>query len=111
MPRRKEYSRFVVAADALGVTHLIFGTLAIILGEFTDFFKALNSDHGGVQFVLRYLDRPVYAFMSPFIPAGGTDARYTIMVGLVVVLMSSIVYGAIAYLVLKFAISLFRSPD
>ena len=111
MARKKEPSRYVIAADALGVTHLILGTLFIVVGEFTEFFKALNSDHGGVEFIIKYLDRPIYAMLYPFIPDAGGDARYTVMVGILVVLLGSIVYGALAYVVLRIAASLFASPD
>jgi hypothetical protein len=111
MPRRKEPSKFVIAADALGITHLILGTLFIVIGEFTEFFKALHAEHGGVEFILKYLDRPIYAVLHPFVPDSGSDAKYTIMLAVLVVMLGSIVYGAVAYVVLRIGASLFGSSD
>ncbi|MFN8391513.1 MAG: hypothetical protein U0136_14590 [Bdellovibrionota bacterium] len=111
MPRRKEPSRYAVAADALGITHLVLGTLFIVVGEFTDFFKALHVDHGGVEFILKYLDRPIYAILQPMVPEAAGDAKYTILIGILVVMLGSIVYGMLSYFILRVIGTLFKSPD
>lgn len=107
--RKKEYSRFAIAADSIGITHMVVGTLAILLGEVTQLFSKFDADHGGVAFVLGYLDAPVYYLIAPFVPLTEGDRTYMILVGLAVCVLASIVYAAISYILLRFAVSLFKS--
>lgn len=108
MPRKKEYSRYAIAADAIGVTHMIVGTVSILLGEYTDVFQAIGYEHGGVEFVFHYLDAPVYWVISPFMPLAQGDPGYLMLAGLAVVSLASIVYAVMAYFFLKFVVSLFK---
>ena len=106
--KKKEYSRYAVAADVIGLTHMIVGTVSILIGEYTEVFQTIDYKHGGVQFVLHYLDAPIYWILAPFLPIAGGDTRYVMMVGLAVVALGSIIYAVFAYYFLKFAVSLFN---
>lgn len=109
--KKKEYSRYAVAADVIGLTHMIVGTASILIGEYTDVFHTVAYEHGGVQFVFRYLDAPIYWILAPFLPIAGGDTQYVMMVGFVVVALGSIVYALFAYYFLKWAVSLFKSSS
>ena len=111
MRRKKEYSRYAIAADAIGLTHLIIGTAAILLGEITNIFSKFDYEHGGVAFVLGYLDAPIYYFLEPFVPMSAGDRTYLIIAAMAVCVLASIVYGFVAYLILRFVVSLFKSPS
>jgi len=111
MSKKKEYSPHIIIADAIGITHLLFGTVAILLGEVTRFFSSIDVKHGGVKFVFYYLDAPIYYLLAPHMPATQGDTVFMLCAGIAVVVFSSIVYGGLAYLVLRFAHTLFRSEE
>ncbi len=113
MPKknRKEYSRSAVAADAVGIAHLIIGTLLIIVGEFTPIFEKLSFEHGGVQFIFQYLDAPVYYLLRPFMPDAEGDSIYLWLSGLAVITLSSMLYALVVYLMLRFMATLFDSES
>ncbi len=107
MVKKKEPSRFAIAADVVAITHLILGTLAILIGEVTTFFDAIGYKHGGVKFVFEYLDAPIYYPIRGFLPLAEGDSMYVLLAGIGVVVCASVFYGVLTYVVLRFIASLF----
>lgn len=107
MTKKKEYSPAVIMADAVAITHLLFGTIAILLGELTGFFSSIDVKHGGVKFVFYYLDAPIYYLLAQYMPATQGDTVFMLCAGIAIVVFSSIVYGLLVYLIFRFASSLF----
>ena len=99
--RRGEYSGYQVVADAIGLTTLIVGTAAIALGEVTDIFGFMKSDHPGVEFVYKYLCAPIYLVISPLLPTAAVDYSYMVIAAVLVVVATALVYGLVAYLALR----------
>ena len=109
--RNKEPSKFAVAADVVAVTHLILGTLAILIGEVTNFFDAIGYKHAGVKFVFEYLDAPIYYPLQAFLPLAEGDSVYVLLAGISVVVCASVIYGFVTYGVLRFLSTLVRSDS
>lgn len=142
--KKKEYSRFVLAADAVGLTHFIFATLIAVLGEVPGLLDSVRREYGlvdwfytnvvqwfvtlfdlvlrdavpdaghykhpGLHFVYNYLDYPVYAIIRSMIgiSSNSLDSFHALLVAFVVIILSSILYGLLTYIVLRFIVSLFR---
>ena len=104
-----------VVADAVGISHFIVTNVIMILGSANrDFGLALkkfmkqSSDYPGIDFVYRFIDFPVYHKLK------GTaemfrDARpRNFWLGAeCVVLLSSMFYGLLAYVVIRLCFKIF----
>lgn len=142
--KKKEYSRFVLAADAVGLTHFIFASLIAVLGEVPGVMESIrrqyglidwvygniveplvklfdivlkdavpnagNYKHPGLHFVYNYLDYPVYMIFNGAlgVSANDLDSLHALLVAFVIIILSSIIYGALTYAFLRFFVSLFR---
>ncbi|MBL7662032.1 hypothetical protein JNK13_04685 [bacterium] len=91
-----------VVADAVGLTHFIVANACVVLGQLTDVFKEVGGHYPGLQFVYQYIDYPVYAFFHDVLQinfSGKTSV--TFLMGEFVIAISTILYGLIAYFVVK----------
>ncbi len=99
--RRKEFTPWVVAGDVVGLTTVIVSTLALILGETTPIFHWLKGAHPGVEFIFQYVALPFFPVVQRFLPNAGSDWMTNILLGLCVALMAALLYGFIAYMLVK----------
>ena len=113
MPRfrrkKKEFSRYAIAADAVGVTHFIIANLLLIAGEFS---KVLNvfvggEKHPGISFITTILDRPVAHFLKVYFQKFGSDTLTIHLLAELVVVGASVLYGFGIYVVFRILGSVF----
>lgn len=90
-------NRNLVVADAVGVAHFVVANLCVVLGQTTDIFSDLGGEYPGLFFVYRYFDAPVAAFFSGLAYGEGGDVFFTFLVGELIIVLSSILYGALGY--------------
>ncbi len=88
----------VAVADALGISHFIVANVIIALGEFTDLFSFMKTSHPGIDFVMQYLDALVY---SLFGLANPSDPLMLFLSAELIVLTSSVLYGALCWAITK----------
>ena len=89
-------------ADSVGVGHLVMANVAIVLGEYTTIFKGLSTaKYPGLDVVFRFFDAPVYLLLKSHIEYQSYSMLSTMLFGEAVIILSSILYGALAYLVVK----------
>ena len=94
-------------AEALGLAHFITANLFIALGESTGAFSFLSANHAGVEFVMKYMDAPIYALLEGrFDPA--RNAVVYFMWTEFVVIISSALYGLLCWFVARVLLGAFR---
>lgn len=98
---RKVYSPAAILADAVGISHFVLANLVIVLGEFTSIFQHLSEKYGGLTFIFRYVDAPMYKVLAPIVGTVRYDSFQVLLVGQLVIVASSFVYGLIAYFFVK----------
>ena len=111
MPRPDKYKPFVLIADAVAITHLILGTLIVLVGELTEAFSFLGYKHTGVDFVYLYLDAPVFAIIKGILPTVSGDSFYVLATCALVLCLGSVFYGVLTYWALRLFSHLFKSKQ
>ena len=106
--RKKEYSKYVIAADAFGITHFIVANLVLILGETSTLFLSVGTKHPGVTFIFDYLDAPVYQMFKGFVANFRADPVFMFLTAEFIIVASSLIYGLIAYFIFRAVGSLFN---
>ena len=94
--------------DAVGVAHFVVANLCILVGHLTNVFKGMSEQWGGIEFLYRYLDHPVYLAFRPIAFNFRNDVIYAIIVAELVIVVSSLLYGLAAYLLMRLALALFK---
>ncbi len=98
-PRQR--SKHVIIADAVGLAHCIVANIVVIAGYFYDFFKVIDP-FDGFKFVYIYFDQPVYFLFQGIITRVQNDQWFLpVLAGEVVIILSSLLYGVIAYLMAR----------
>jgi hypothetical protein len=100
-PNEIERSVLAQFLDFVGLGHFIAANVVAILGEFTGFFKAFGSKHGGIAFVYQSVDWPLYTLFKGFIPLKG-DPIVVWMTAQCVFIGSSLLYVIVIFLLVKF---------
>ncbi len=101
MPKKKQVSKAARIADAVGIGHLILGSVLILVGEFTTVFDSYDFDHGGIKFVYQYLCAPVYLIFQSFLEVHRGDSFSVLLAGFLVVIAASVLYGMIVYALVR----------
>lgn len=90
-------------ADAVGVGHFVVANAILILGEVTPLMSKWGSRHPGIEFIYSYLDVPMYHVFSVFADAKiASNEVFPYFAAELIILTSSVLYGAIAYLLARF---------
>lgn len=97
----RRYSIFVIIADSVAISHFIVCNLAFVMGEFTDVFAEMRAANPGLEFVYRYVDYPVFYVFRHLVDSSYGDMVLTVLIAQFVIVMSSVIYGIIAGLVIK----------
>ena len=84
-------------ADTVGIAIFVVGLVIIYLGEKTDYFKWVNDEHGGVEFLRTRMDFPFYDLISSILPGKKEDLYFILTAVLIHGLVSGF-YGFIGYL-------------
>lgn len=100
--RKSKFSKPAIIADAIGITHFIFANILLVLGEITGVFGKPWEPFTAVRFIYTYVDAPVYTFISPFMPEQFDDPVTAYLIAEIVIIVSSVFYGLIAYLICRF---------
>ena len=103
MALRDYYERkgILLVADAIGIAHFLVANVLIGLGEVTNLFSEFGARLSGMRFVLNTIDRPVFSFFHWAGVDKTSDIVYPLIVGEVVIIISSIIYALVAYIFLK----------
>ena len=101
--RKRQKDRAFVVADAVGVSHFIVANFCILLGQYTEVFKGIgiNVKYPGLEFVYRYFDAPVMLMLGGLARADRGDVIFTFLVAELIIVITSIFYGIMAYLFIK----------
>ncbi len=100
-------SLFVIVFDSVATIHFVVGIIIMLLGEYTKIFCRLCLYHGGIEFIFKYLDYPIYSLIEKYLPNSQMQ-YYPYMKGIFVLAISSAIYGIIAYFIVSFTKSLFE---
>ena len=98
-----------MVADGIGVAHFIVANLCVLLGEFTELFNPLidvASPHKGLYFVYHYFDRPAYYLFRGLTEATQEDLIFTFLTGELIIVVSTVLYGFIAFFSVRLYLSL-----
>lgn len=90
-----------VVGDSVGFAHFLIANAVLIIGEYSTYFNFVAKVHGGMEFVYRYIDTPVYTLLRPFEKHFVSDPMFTYIFAELVIGLSSILYGAIAFGMVK----------
>ncbi len=103
---RKRQELYFKISDAVAVFHAIMALIISGLGEIIPIFSFVSSSHGGIKFVYRYIDAPVYYAIDSFyhVGYGGLDLLIYLVL---IILLSSFLYWVICYLFLRLFLALF----
>lgn len=87
----------------MGVAHCIVANIIVILGYFKDVNNPLMvaDPFDGLKFIYGYIDFPVYYFFRGLATRFSEQYLYTILLGEIVILLTSVLYGVIAYIFAK----------
>lgn len=98
-------SKSKMVADGVAVGHLLVANLCVILGSFSDVFKNYvqqpDTANTGLNFVYIYFDYPVYVFFKLIIGTLGSDPILSYVLAEVVIVLSSVLYGFVAFFVMR----------
>jgi hypothetical protein len=96
-------------ADIVGVTHFLLVNAIFLLGQYTTIFSHIGGTRPGVLFVYRYIDTPIYSipWVRTMVERLSSTSVPSIACAEVIFLASSILYAAIAYLLLAVVFRLF----
>lgn len=100
------YSKSAIAADAVAITHFCLANFLFLIGEWTNLLKAIDVSNAGWVIINEYIDAPVYHFFKDYVGDIHSDGFLFFMSVELVIIVSSVVYALITYLVFK-AVSLF----
>lgn len=103
-------SLFSKVFDTVAFFHFFLAIVLIAVGETTEIFsKFIFEKNRGIEFVFRYLDLPVFYVIKDIVFKSGTqDLVFKGLVCLFVIVASSVIYGLLAFILVKFIISLFE---
>jgi hypothetical protein len=103
MARKHHRSFASLAVDAVGIAHFVIANAVVLLGESTSLLDRWGgNEHPGVYIVYRYLDAPVAGVLGMFTnTAVGGDNTYPFLVAELVIILSSMLYGGLAYLLMR----------
>lgn len=87
-------------ADTVGLLMFLVGSGIILAGEYTEYFKWVADEHGGLQFVRRYMDYPFYDMLGRFVPER-KDPTFILGTGALIHGLISVFYGLIGYLLAR----------
>ena len=100
----------MVAAECIGIAHLIVANLIVVIGQKTNIIRDIMTEDPnerivfpGFEFIYRYVDFPVFHLVKGINIPYTYDIYYAISFGELVIVSSTILYSAIAY----FCISIF----
>lgn len=100
MPAKLHKTKQAIIADAVGLGHCIVANVMVVIGYFYDF--QLDPDKfDGLKFVYRYVDFPVFHVFYKFMGRLQYDDFYTIVLGEIVIIISSVLYGLVAFIIAK----------
>lgn len=99
---------FSAIFDTLAFLHLLIAVVIVLLGEFTKIFTFISPVHGGIGFIFKYLDYPVYYLVQQILSMSN-DVSFLYLKCLFIICLSSVVYGLVCYFVVCFIKSLFES--
>lgn len=94
-----------VVGDSVGFAHFLIANAVLIIGEFSTLFDSVAKVHGGMEFVYRYIDTPLYSLVRPFEKHFVGDPMFTFLFAELVIGLSSIIYGAVAYLMVRIVVA------
>ena len=92
----------VLIGDAVGVGHFVVCNALVVVAQFLPFFQEFGGRYPGLNFIYRTIDAPVYQLLQSRIDAQLADSFYSLLWGELVVVLSSALYGVLAYLIVKF---------
>ena len=105
--RERKKDKLIIFIDWMIIVHFITAISIAVLGEITQIFDKISFEHGGVEFLYRYLDRPGLMLIEMFLPEDLARLRYFFLIKLfLVIIMSTLFYYFLLFVVLKFAKSL-----
>lgn len=87
-------------ADAIAIAHFLVANIIAIAGDFTDLFVFMKVPHGGIHFVMQYLDGPIYMAFGPMFWDSG-DVLNLWLSAEGVILLSSFLYWVTCYLAVR----------
>ncbi len=106
---RRKRSVIATISDWIAIGHFFVAIAVVVVGEVTDKFKHIYFEHGGIWFLYKYLDYPAYQISKLFLPENEVRLPHYLYVKVgVVILLSTILYFIVSYLLLKFITSLFE---
>jgi len=94
-------SASVLIGDAVGVGHFVVCNVVLLAGQFLPLFQTFGGKHPGLRFIYQHIDAMVYEYFKYSADARPEDVFYTLGVGELIILLSSVIYGFAAYVLLK----------
>ena len=104
----------IVLADGVAMAHFFVACVALVVGETTNVFtKLLKVEHPGGEFILKYLDWPVFSFLSGFnwfywLREQQSTNTYYLSVFFIII-AASVFYGVVVYFISRLFTTLFGS--
>lgn len=98
-----------MVADAIGVAHFVIANLIVLLGYVSNAFNSVvpqEASNKGLYFIYLYLDRPVFLIFQGFVASTKDSPWLSFLAGELVIVVSTILYGFIAYFSIRIYLSL-----
>ena len=112
--RKKKPNPALVTADVVAIAHFVVANIVLFIGEFTDLMdKLLRVEHPGIEFVVKYLDAPIYAVLQGKFDWLGEyhDPFFNILATNMVIVAGSIFYGFVVFAIVKVLSMIFGLED
>lgn len=93
--------KLILVADAIGIGHWVVSTIVVILGQVTNLFADYGAEYPGLDFIYKFIDRPIYGLIQGIEAEYRSDLVVTMIIGQIVIVASSVIYAFIAYLALR----------
>lgn len=95
-------------ADTVGIAHYLFATFLTLIGQaLPNAFPETKDRFKGLSFIYNYVDVPVYKLLSSWILPNQKDVVSALLLGQVVIIISSLAYALLFFLVVKIVEVLF----
>ena len=87
-------------SDALGLSHFFVANLLVVIGEFTNLFDFVLTQHPGMDFVKQYISTPAMLIIGNWLNADNAINLWLSME--LVIVLASVIYWSLCWLATRF---------
>lgn len=93
-----------LAGDAAAFAHALVALTVAVVGEFSSLLSFVSGEHGGINLIMWYVDRPIYNILGAFV-SSGPDNLTLYLFAFSVIVLSSFFYGLCCYAITRIFIA------